>query len=142
MLWFPALSFLSDFGDGRYFLAVAVHCAGQGADDDSDVGQAVQLGLQHRVGAQSLCDTEMRFSMPMLSRTWPPKRSATSSGHAIVAARSGGQMPLSTGNQIVKVLPVPNLLSISSKPPIRPMISLTMLTPSPVPGMLPEASAR
>ena len=46
------------------------------------------------------------------------------------------------GSHIVTVVPAPNLLSMFTSPPCNSTISRTMLMPRPVPGILPDMSAR
>ena len=47
-----------------------------------------------------------------------------------------------SASQIVTVVPSPGALWTSIRPPCKSIISLTMHSPSPVPGILPEVSAR
>ena len=49
---------------------------------------------------------------------------------------------VASGSHRVTTVPWPGSLRISSRPPSSSMISFTMLMPRPVPGTLPEASAR
>ena len=52
------------------------------------------------------------------------------------------QAQAAAGSHSVTVVPTPGSLASAMRPPSSSTISLTMLMPRPVPGMLPEVSAR
>ena len=64
------------------------------------------------------------------------------SAHVSSRDSSCGTSTVDRGSHNVTAVPSPGWLARASRPPSSSTISFTMLMPSPVPGMLPEASAR